>query len=385
MNYGYSNNYRAMKKVLTLLTVALFLSCQPELSDKEIKLKIGELKDQINNIEFEIKDLEKQLKDSVSENDGKVVRITIDTVKQSVFKHFFEVGGTVEATNSAFISPEMNGQIKNIYVKEGQKVKKGDLLVSLNDNVLQSTIQEVQIGLELASKVYEKQKELWQKQIGSEIQYLEAKTNKESLESKLKTVRAQLEMTKVRAPFDGIVDAIHGKQGELAAPGYELVRLVNLEEIKVNADVAESYISKVQQGENVTITLPSYPDIQIVSKVARVGTIIKPGNRTFEIEVPLQNEKELIRPNSIAVVTINDYTNTKAIAVPTYLVKKDVSNNSFLFVAEKTQNGYVAKKVSVAVGKVYNGKTEITSGLAENMLVIDKGHALVSNGIEVEF
>jgi len=353
-----------MKKyVIALATAVVLFSCQQEGNNS----KEGQ---------------EETTVDSTAAK-GKEWKVGIKEIKPEVFKHYFEIGGEVEALNSAFISAEMNGQIKKIFVKEGQHVKEGDFLVAINDNVLKSTLKEVKTSLDLARVVYEKQKELWNKKIGSEIQYLEAKTNKESLENKLETVRSQLEMTKIRAPFSGIVDAVLKKEGELAVPGYEIIRLVDLNKIKINADVAETYLSVVREGDPVTLSFPSIPNYETVSKISRIGNIINPANRSIAIEVNLSNKNGMIKPNALAILKINDYVNTKAFMVPSIIVKKDVSNNNFIFIAEMKGDMLVAKKITVTTGKSYEGNTEILSGLEKGHKVIIEGYNLVSNGARI--
>lgn len=309
--------------------------------------------------------------------------VLVKTVAYEKFENFVQVNATVEAVNEAFISPEINGQIKAIYAKEGQRVNKGDLLVTLNADTIDSSIAEVKSSLELAQTIYEKRKGLWDKKIGSEIQYLEAKTNKESLENRLKTLETQLEMTRIKAPINGIVDKIYQKEGELAVPGMQLLQLVNLHDIYINAEVSESYLSTIEKGTPATVHFPSYPNIHIESTVYRTGNVIKQQNRTFLVQLLLNNKDEKLKPNMIAIIKIRDYLQEEALVVPSIVIKNDLKGN-YLFLVDKNQGKNIARKTYIETGRSQLGSTEITQGLTPGRQVIINGYNLVKDGMEVE-
>ncbi|NJK86766.1 MAG: efflux RND transporter periplasmic adaptor subunit, partial [Bacteroidales bacterium] len=200
-------------------------------------------------------ELQKQVSDSAEM--GSVVAVEVKNIQPEVFKHYITVFGNVEADKYAKISPEMNGQIDQILVEEGQRVNKGQLLVSLNTSAIQSSINEVKTSLELATTTFEKQKSLWEQGIGSEMQYLQAKTAKEATEARLNMLEAQMRMSQIRAPFDGLVDKIYMKVGELAAPGMPVIEFVNLSKLTIKADVSEAFIGNVRAGEEVELTFSS--------------------------------------------------------------------------------------------------------------------------------
>ncbi|MDP2162385.1 MAG: efflux RND transporter periplasmic adaptor subunit, partial [Flavobacterium sp.] len=241
-----------MKKIFfMLLSVAILASCSSNKADEkeQIKKEIEQQEAKLQKIKQKISDLKVQLGDDTIDNRQKFsIPVRLQELDFEVFNHFIEVAGTVEAVNEAYISPELNGQIKKIHVKEGDRVKKGQLLATINTSVLDNSIDEIKTGLELAKKIFAKQKELWDQKIGSEIQYLEAKNARDGAENRLKTLESQIEMAKIRAPFDGIVDEIYHKEGELAVPGMQIIQLVNLSTLKINADVSESYLPYIKKG-----------------------------------------------------------------------------------------------------------------------------------------
>jgi len=274
------------------------------------------------------------------------------------------------------------GKIEDkIIVREGQYANKGQLLLSLNTSITESSIQEVKTGLELANKLFEKQQELWDKNIGSEIDYLRAKNNMESLESRLETLHAQLDLAEIKAPFSGIIDEITVKKGELAVPGVQIIQLVNLRDLYVNADVSEAYISNVKEGEAVVLEFPSYPDISRDVPVYRTGNIIKSANRTFKVQLKIKNEDERLKPNLLAKIKINDYAEEKALLVPSIIIKQDMQG-SYLYIVDPVNQ--TAQKKYVESGRSYRDETMIIKGLSEGDVVIVSGYNQVSNGSKVK-
>ena len=283
----------------------------------------------------------------------------------------------------------MGGRIKKIYVNEGQRVKRGQLLVSLNTDVTESTIQEVKTSLELTKKLYDKQKSLWEQKIGSEMQYLEAKNSYEQTEARLKTLKAQIEMSNIRAPFNGIIDEIFQKEGELGAPGFRILQMVNLSKLKIAADVSEAYLPSITKGKTIEVSIPTYPDMKLAVPIYRAGNVINAANRTFRVEVQLVNKNEKLKPNMLAVMKINDITIDSAIIIPSNIIKKDIlkstegSFKEFLFIAEEKDNKIVANKIYVETGETYNNESVITGGLEPEQKVIVEGYNTVSTGTEV--
>ncbi len=265
----------------------------------------------------------------------------------------------------------------------GARVGKGDLLIRLNTDITEKSIAEVKTSLELAARIFEKQEELWEQQIGSEIQFLEAKNGKESLEARLATLQKQLELAHIRAPFPGIVDEILVQEGELASPGMRLMRLVNLNTMRVSAKVSEAYLNSVKKGDLVELHFPTYPEDVVKASVTRLGEVIDRVTRTFLIEIALQNRDEKYKPNMLTTVKIVDYTNDEALVVPSILLKQDFKG-TFLFRVMDSGNGSAAEKVYVTTGITVQDQTIITEGLFPDDQVIIKGYNLVGDGSLVE-
>jgi membrane fusion protein, multidrug efflux system len=377
-----------MKKYLILLVItALILgACSKPQGPEAMRKQLAKYQAEMKSLELKIKELEDKLAND-STGEAKTftqVAVSVDTLQPAMFRHYFEVGGSIEAMEDAYISPEVNGQIKYIYVKKGQSVQKGQLLAKLNTEITESSIREVETNLRLAKLMFEKQEELWNQKIGSEIQYLQAKSNKESLEARLATMNAQLEMANVRAPFSGIVDEIYRKMGEMAVPGVQMMKMVSLGDLVVKADVSEAYLTKIKLGDSIDIEFPSYGSERISAKVSRMGNIISTINRTFPVEARIRNSNGKYKPNSMALLHINDYSHPNAISVPSIIVKQDVQKGYFIFVIGENAEGImVAQKRFIKPGKSYQGQTEILSGLEPGETVITQGYNTVSNGSPV--
>jgi len=366
-----------MKKVLILLATVIFAACSSNVDNPETKEdilnQISEYKMEVVELNKKISNLEESLQAIEGVASGTPVYTTI--MEHQQFNHYFEVNGSVEAINAAFISPEINGQVKKIYVTEGQNVEKGQLLIKLNSSIIESSINEVKTALELATTVFEKQKQLWDKNIGSELDYLQARNNKESLESKLETLNAQIDMANIKAPISGIVDEVLVKEGELAIPGMQVVQMINLDGLYVNADVSESYITKVKKGDIVSLEFPSLPEIKMDVPVFRTGNTVKTANRTFVVQLKIDNVGHLIKPNVLAKIKINDYSKDQALMVPSIILKQDMEG-TYLY---KVMDGN-AKKIYVETGKSYKGNTVVSSGLEVGDEVIVEGYSQVSDG-----
>lgn len=370
-----------MRKIVSILLVALVAGCTNTESPEAIRAELSALKDQSLEINHQIKELEKQLDSMESDDDMKgYVPVLTETIRKQLFEHFIIVNGIVELVEEAMVSPEANGQITKIHVSKGQRVSKGDVLITLNTSIIENSIAELKLGLELATKIYDKQKGLWEQNIGSELQYLEAKNAKESLEHKLKTLNSQFEMSIVRAPFSGIVDDIYLKEGELASPGRAVLYLVNLDKLKVITEVSETLLPKIRVGDLVNIKFPTYSDINMRAPIHRIGNLIDQKTRTIKVEILVDNIEGKIKPNQIAMLNIKDFEAKQAMVVPSIVVKQD-SRGEFLFVADKDKDGKdIATKKYVKSGISYSDRTMITQGLAEGNKVIVAGYNQIGNG-----
>jgi membrane fusion protein, multidrug efflux system len=372
------------RKILSVVALALLFSCQQATDKESVRKQISDYKLQIEDLNRKVEALEKQLAEDPSYTDAATkVLVEVDQLAFTQFRHYIEVGGVVEAVSEAYISPEMSGQISKFYVNEGDRVSKGQILARLNSDITQSQIQDVQNSLDYANVVYEKQKRLWDQKIGSEIQYLNARNNVESLENKLKTLNAQLEMTQVTSPVNGIVDEIYVKEGELGMPGVRMMLIVNLDQVYVNADVSESYLSSVKEGEKVDVTFPAYPDMKLEVPIHRKGNVINPNNRTFTVQLKLANPDKLLKPNILSRIFINDFSTDTALVVPSVLVKQDLKGY-YVYVVEENGGNPVAKKAYVQTGLSYDNKTMVTEGVKAGQKVIVTGYNQVSDGTAVQ-
>jgi len=367
-----------IKSLSVLLLLFVAISCKQEKQSPRQELQ--SLRTQLITIQKRIAELETLLANDSNKVQAKKVFVDLLTVKPDTFTHYINLTGSIVSDNQAFISPEINGQIKEVLVVEGQKVKKGQALMVLNSEITQKTINEIKTNLELARTVYKKQKELWDQNIGSEIQYLQAKNNMLSLEGKLETLQAQKRMATIRAPYDGIVDNIFQHEGEMASPGRQVLQLVNLKKLKVYADMSERYLPNVHKGDMVKVSFPTFPDLVMEAPIFRIGNVINPANRTVRIQVNIKNKDNKLKPNIISNLLIKDYYNEKAIAVPSIIIKQDLKGDYVFIVVKDEKANLIAKKQYVKTGVSHGTKTLITSGLNPNDKIVYNGYNLVRNG-----
>lgn len=374
-----------MKKlIITLIVISSLASCNQATKDtSKIEKQISEYETQISDLKTKISDLTSQLPKDVKEESNKTL-VGINTLEYTNFTHYLEVTGNVEPQLEAFISPEINGLIKSISVYEGDYVKKGHLLANIDTDMIRNSIEEIKTQLDLSKTIFNKQKELWDLNIGSEIQFLQAKTNKEALENKLNSLNTQLSMASIKAPFDGYVETVYQKIGEIGSPGRQLFHLVNLTDLKVTANVSESYIPFVHKGDKVTIYFPTFPDMSINAKIDVIGAVINPNNRTLEIQIPITNTDKLLKPNIISNIKLIDYTNDSALIVPSIVIKNDANNKNYIYITEERNGNVYAKKTFVKTGKSYGNQTMITDGIKAGDNVIVQGYNIVKNSSMVK-
>lgn len=372
-----------MKKSFFLILIIAIAGCNPD-SPEAIKNRLIQLKEKRMVINNEIGALEQKLKkDSLQMSSEKAIPVKVKELEYEHFNHFIIVTGNVEAEKHVFVSPEINGQIEKIYVSEGDKVEKGDFLVSLNTKVIESNIKDVKTSLELARKVFKKQSELWEQQIGSEMEYLNARNAKESAENRLNTLRTQLEMSRIRAPFDGFIEKISGKEGEMASPGMILLEIVNLSEIKINADLSERYLTEVHEGDTSLVKFPSIPGVEKKVPVYRTGDVINKNSRTFTIELKIDNPQRELKPNLMATIMLEDFSEDSALVVSSGIIKKDI-NGSYVYGTSNKGNDAIARKKYIETGLSYKENTMITKGLNVGEKVVTSGYSEVSDGVLIK-
>ncbi|PIF06605.1 MAG: efflux transporter periplasmic adaptor subunit [Draconibacterium sp.] len=371
-----------MKYLITIILVALVIvSCQNQKDDVEVKRnQLQKYKQQVHNLNEKIKALESEIKGS---EEAKVVNVKVTNLQPITFEHFVEVNGEVEAENNVDVSPEASGIIKEIYVTEGQWVNSGALMAKLNTDVLQRSIEEIEIQLSLATTNYKRLKTLWEQNIGSEMQLLQAKNNKESLEKKIESLQSQIAMAKIKSPISGIVDDVYQEKGNIASPQVPFAKVVNLKQLKIYGNVSESYLTKVHTGDKVIVSFPAI-DRKMEATIRQIGNTIDPNNRTFRIRLNINNPDRLIKPNLIAVIRIRDYKAENAIVVPSLLIKQNFKGN-YTYIIDKENGKSVAKRVYVTTGVTDNNMTEITKGLQPGDKIISEGFNQIADGSIVQY
>lgn len=365
-----------MKRLLIIPVLAAFsiVACHAPAGDKKAqqKAELDSLKKEEDKLRTKISDLEAAIGKDTTQ---KALSVSVQTVKPDVFRNFIDIQGRIDADQNVSLSTEMPGTITRINVKVGDEVSVGQVLAETDARAITQQISDMQTNVDLVNQIYDKQKNLWDQKIGTEIQYLQAKTNKESMGKKMAALQEQLRMSKIISPISGNVDAVDIKLGQTVSPGMQAIRVINYANLKVKADVAESYASRIKTGTQVIIRFPDTND-SIVSKVSFVSRAINTTSRTFSVEVLLDNKAQY-HPNMIARISINDYVSPQPMPiVPINVIQKDENGQSFVFVVD---NGK-AKKVIVKPGKQYNGLSEVLSGLKEGDQVIVKGYDLLNEG-----
>jgi RND family efflux transporter MFP subunit len=360
-----------MKKIFILSAIVVLAACS---SKKDPKTELADLKKQQADINSKITALEATLgkTDSTKSTDVSVLEL-----KGGSFTNYVQLQGRIDAQDNVMAYPQAAAMITAINVKPGERVTKGEVLVQLDNSVLKQNIAQAQAQAGLASTVFERQKNLWDQKIGTEVQYLQAKTNMESAQKQVAALSQQADMYRIISPISGTVDQMDLKLGQAASPGTTGIRIVNADVLKVKADVPESYATRVNQGQTVKILFPDAQD-SLTTKVTFASKVIDPGSRSFGIEIRLPSSKTL-RPNMTAVIKIADYNKSNAIAVPLNAIQKS-EQGDYVFVNE----GGIAKRKAITEGATYNNQTEVLSGLKPGEQLIVKGASDIEDGDKVK-
>jgi len=345
---------------------------------EQAQVELAGLKDKIAALEKEIGEADPTFAQQLN----KAILVTTFVAEKKPFEHKVEVRGSVESRKNILISAQTGGEIQKVHVREGQNVSKGQVLVSLNADIIRNSIAELKTALELANSVYEKQARLWEQKIGTELQYLQAKNNKESLERRLNTAYSQLDQAIVKAPFSGTIDQLPAREGEVAAPGVPLVRIVSLDDTYIKADVSERFIGKFKAGDPVEVYFPSQ-DKRLNTKIASVSQVINAENRTFVVEVQLPRVDFTVKPNQVVVLNLRDFMSAATLAVPTRIIQKD-EDGQFIFTVDDREGRLLAKKVHITTGITSMTETEVVAGLTGNEQIVDQGYRDLTEGVEVE-
>lgn len=349
-----------------------------------IRSKKSELLNEQNLIEDEIKKLDIAI--SELDDSKKIPLITTVSIEASEFKHYLELQGNVTTKDLLVIYPEFTGILTNVYVKEGQKVSKGQILAKIDDGGLSQQLSQLKIQAELAKTTFERQQRLWEQKIGSEIQYLQARSNYEAQEQAIAQLEQQVAKTIVRAPFSGTVDDVMTEQGSVVLPGQtQLMRLVSLRNMYIETDVPEKYVTNITKNKMVEVELPVLGK-KLNSTVRQVSDFINPSNRTFKVEISVPNKEKSIKPNLTAKLRINDYTNSDALLIPQSIISENANGEQYIYIIKdkNSNNEAVAERVIIETGLTQGDQIEVTKGLEPGTEIVLEGARSVNNGQKVK-
>jgi RND family efflux transporter MFP subunit len=372
-----------------LVTTSLLVSCGDKQNDQTVDQLIAaknnkELQARKASIQADLAKIDAALATLNVRKEEALVSVA--TLKDTVFNHYLDIQGSVNTKENILIQPEMPGTLIALNVKAGQRVSKGQLLARVDDGGSSQQVASLETQYQLAKTTFERQKNLWNQKIGSEIQYLQAQTQMLSLQRSVAQAKAMLSKTEIRAPFSGTIDEVFVERGQVVAAGAQgLMRIVNLNNMYVSTSIPESYIGKLKVGTQVDVFLTSL-NKNYKGKVRQIGNFINPNNRSFGIEVSIPNPENLLRPNQVAKLKVIDYTVKNAIVVPSNVIQEDGKGNQFVFVASNS-NGKtaMAKKSMVTTGKSSDNVTEILSGLSANDIIVIEGVNTISEGMKLNF
>ena len=387
-----------MKSTISTLLLTLGLvsvSCQSKssgsideliaLNDESLlRAKRTELSVQRNALDADIKRLDVVIA-SLDKSASLPLVATYEVTPQE-FNHFTSFQGTVKTMKNINVYPEIPGQLLEVLVVEGQKVEKDQVLARIDDGGLLAQLAQAKSQLLLAETVFNRQERLWSQNIGSEIQFLQAKTQFKLAEKAVDALSLQAEKSVVRAPFDGTVDQIFKEPGTIVAPGMgsELFRVVNIDEVYVEVDVPETHVTSIREGSKVRVNLSAIGE-EIDARISRVSKVINPSNRSFTVEIPLKNKSGFIRPNLMASVAINDYSNKSAIMIPQSVVSENAEGQQYCFALEKSTEGYIARRLLIETGKTSKDFIEVLDGVENGALLITEGAKKVSDNQPVKW
>ena len=312
--------------------------------------------------------------------------ITTLTAKKEVFNHVLEIQGNVTTKNLLVITPEYSGILTRVYVKEGQRVTKGQTLAKIDDGGLSQQLSQLQIQADLAKTTYERQKRLWEQNIGSEIQFLQAKSSYESQQEAVNQLKQQIAKTVVKAPFSGTIDDVITEQGRVVAAGQtQLMRIVNLKDMYIETDIPERYIKDVTKGKDVEVEFPVIGKT-VTTSVRQAGDFINPANRTFKVEVAIPNADKTIKPNLTAKLKINDYTNEDAILIPQSIISENAEGEQYVYIVnDKNENEEgIANRVIIKTGKTQGDVIEVLEGIESGAEIVQEGARSVKDGQTVK-
>ncbi len=375
-----------MKRLFLAVLPPVLWMCHACTQPKNEAAELQALREKKAQIEARIAELEKRTGAHPQQKTRPLLNVSLEQVKARPFRHYIDIQGRVVAEESVPVTAKIPGTLTRILVKNGDYVRKGQLLAQLDDDLLLKNMAELEVQLKTAQDIYERQKSLWEQKIGTEVQFIQARTNKEALEQRMAFLKEQWQQTRIYAPINGTVDVVVLKVGQAISPGIPLCQIVNLGQLKVSGDVPESYAAYVRRGLPVQI---HFPDLnkEVSSRITYVSPSISATNRTFVVEAALPGQSEQYRANMIAVLKIVDYENPQAIVLPVNLIYQESGGENYVLTAEKNGEANLAtvRRTMVKLGRSYNGRAEIVGGLKAGDWVITSGVQNLTGGELVSY
>ena len=363
---------------LSVLALAGFLAaCSATTPENEKQARLEKLKKEQATLATEIKALEDEIAKTHPETVSvKMKDVSVSELAPRSFNHYVQTQGSVEAEDNIMLSAKSPGIVTAVYITEGQQVSKGQVLVQLDNAVIRQNIEAMKSQLELANIIYNRQKNLWDQKIGTEVQFLQAKTNKENLEKQVASLQEQSDMSKITSPINGTVDEVGAKVGENLAPGMPAVRVINSSNLKLKANVSEAYVTSIKKGNKVVVNIPEL-NRELEAQVSFVGRNIDPLSRTFTVEIKLPSLPDL-RPNMTGIVKVIFHSESSTLVVPVNVVQ-DINKEKIVYVAEMDGKQAVARKKVVTVDAVYDNLAQV-KGLKAGDKIITSGYQGLNDG-----
>lgn len=371
---------------IALLSLVLLAACspKPESKGKDLLQDLQSERDSLQLINQEVSGKIFALENQISiekERLGiaKVFPVKTVTLERDTFEHYIKVQGAVAADKNIVLNAESSGSVRNIYVSEGDKVVSGQTLVALDTYILDNQLKELETAYSLAETVFKKQEKLWNQNIGSEIEYLQAKNKTESLQTQMATLKSQKAKSIIKAPFSGTVDAILPKLGESISPGVPVVQLVNSNNVKVEAEISERYAGVIGKGSKMKVKIPQSED-NLILNLDYAGSFINPANRTYRVFAKLDNKDGSFLPNMVSDVALRDYVSNDAVTVPNKAILEDLNGGFYVYVVGKKGDVSKVEQRNIKIGQSSEGITEVLGGLKGNEVVITDGAKSVNPG-----
>ena len=384
-----------MKKFYISILTLIIISCNSSGSSnitsliengdlEELKKRKKEYVDTMNTMQVELNEINDGI--AFLDENEKLTLVSNYEIKEKVFNSYMEAQANLKTRKNVLILPEFQGTLEKIFVYEGQYVKKGKLLAEINDSGLKEQLEQLTIQANFAKENFERTERLWNNNIGSEIQFLKSKTDFESSQKMVEQMKDRLAKTKIYAPFDGEVDEIISNQGSNLIPGVsQILRLVNLDKIYAEASVSEKYISFIEEGTEAIVQIPLLGK-EIKSQIIQTGNFINPSNRTFRVEVPVENIDKKIKRNLDAKIKINIYSKEDAVVIPLRIVREDASGKNFVYVMNQDvkEGVYITSKTFISLGNKNNTDVEVTEGLKIGDMLVLEGASIVEDSQRVK-